>query len=392
MRLAAAVAAVTCLAAPTVASASSTVSFSGRTLTITGTAGADKPQVGYRDYGGSQGFTVYDGTGITAGGGCASSGTNEVTCAGAKPTAGNLAFASVTLGGGNDEYSNYADGIADTVDGGDGADKLNGRVAGDSVVPATDHITGGAGNDELSAGSGDGTTCDGGSGDDYIRCFYVTNGVTVTGGPGRDDIGGGDGPDTLGGDGGNDKISGGGGGDAIHGGDGDDELTGDYGEDKAGADDVHGDAGTDTFVEDRNWDRRQFWSLDDVANDGADFSDAGAADEGDNVHSDVENVTGGYDDDTIVGSDGPNKLSGGSLGDARCSGAPATTRWWARAATTSSTPARASTPSRPGAATTSCAPPTAKPTRSAAASAPTSPRSTGSTPSTPRTTATTARP
>src|SRR5438105_50952 len=43
--------------------------------------------------------------------------------------------------------------------------------------------------------------------------------------------------------------------------------------------------------------------LDDAANDGA-------AGENDNVHSTVENVTGGYGNDTITGSDADNYLQG----------------------------------------------------------------------------------
>ena len=107
------------------------------------------------------------------------------------------------------------------------------------------------------------------------------------------------------------------GGSERHGGDGDDGSIGvsDHISGDEGADQIFGDAGVDRLVEDRNDDLKQFWSPDDQPNDGADNDENGVPDEGDNIHSDVENVTGGYDDDTIVGSGANNLLHGGSLGN-----------------------------------------------------------------------------
>ena len=302
------------LALPATASAVD-VSFSGGTLTVTGGPSADVVQLGVsldKDALTGQSGTTLN---LTDGGGvCAVASATQVNC-----TGGSVKATTVNLAGGDDAYSNYLDGVADTVDGGDGNDELNGRVAGDAAGKfAKDTINGGNGNDELSAGSGEGTTCNGGAGNDYIICFYVLTGVVANGGGGNDVITGGDGPDQLNGDDGNDeRISGGKGDDTIHGGNGDDGsigveagLTG--GE---GADHIHGDGGTDRLREERNDDLKQFWSLDDQANDGADSDADGAADEGDNVHADVENVESGFDDDTIIGNASNNDLHGGTLGN-----------------------------------------------------------------------------
>lgn len=319
------VALIALLALPAGASATSTASLDGRTLTITGSSGPDFVSVNYRDYGGPPGVIVADSSGgITPGANCQQEGANEVRCPTAMPANGNLITSTVNLGDGDDDYAVYLNGIADTVEGGNGDDELDGRVAGEiGGVMATDIINGGEGNDELGAGSGPGTTCNGGGGDDRITCFYVTTGVTVNGGPGRDTVQGGDGPDKINGDGGNDpSLQGLKGNDIIHGGDGDDGNQGpsDLIAGGEGADEIYGDAGVDRVVEDRNQDRKQFWSLDDQPNDGADLDDTGGADEGDNIHSDVENVSGGFDDDTIVGSAANNTLHGGTLGNDTISG------------------------------------------------------------------------
>jgi Ca2+-binding RTX toxin-like protein len=69
------------------------------------------------------------------------------------------------------------------------------------------------------------------------------------------------------------------------------------------ADDFVGGPGYDTvFYENRH--THQAISLDDVANDGN-------PGEGDDVHSDVEQVYGGFGDDTITGSAGDDDLNGG---------------------------------------------------------------------------------
>jgi Ca2+-binding RTX toxin-like protein len=299
------------------AASATTLSFNGsNTLTVTGTEGVDKVGLSSTTLNGGK-FTIQDATGaaLTAPAGCQQDSASMVHC----PL--SITVVNATMGGGEDQYDQYNDGIADTVSGGAGNDKINGSVAGDDPAKtAVDVINGDDGNDELFAGSGAGSQCNGGAGDDYMRCFYGLPGQVFThnGGPGRDDIVGGDSNDLINGDAGNDeRLSGQKGNDVIHGGDGDDGVTNLYAamDGGEGADQIYGDAGRDKLWEDRNMDRKQFWSLDDQANDGADSDDNGQPDEGDNIHSDVEDVQGGYDDDTIVGSAANNKLHGGSIGN-----------------------------------------------------------------------------
>ncbi len=110
-----------------------------------------------------------------------------------------------------------------------------------------------------------------------------------------------------------DLVTGGDGDDALIGLDGDDRVDGGAGNDRLlgwrvtdGDDDVRGGPGFDTAdYEERNQGERV--SLDDVANDGP----ATGLQEADNVHSDIEDVTGSFQDDIIVGSAGANVLDGG---------------------------------------------------------------------------------
>jgi Ca2+-binding RTX toxin-like protein len=55
-------------------------------------------------------------------------------------------------------------------------------------------------------------------------------------------------------------------------------------------------------------------SLDNVANDGTAAS-ASAIGEGDNAHSDIENIVGGKGNDRLFGSDAANTISGGDGND-----------------------------------------------------------------------------
>lgn len=168
-----------------------------------------------------------------------------------------------------------------------------------------------------------------GDGDDLVYASSIFGTFTylpleLFGEGGRDDLRGADLDDLLDGGPGNDtQLLGDLGNDTINGGDGDDiRLTGDTGLSNQeagtyGADTINGGAGVDTLVEERNIDRKHFFSLDGVANDGVDRDDnaANGAEEGDNVMPDVENVTTGFDDDTIIGSAANNKLSAGTLGN-----------------------------------------------------------------------------
>jgi hypothetical protein len=142
---------------------------------------------------------------------------------------------------------------------------------------------------------------------------------TYNGGAGNDALVGGPGPDAVNGGDDNDQVRGGAGSDQIDGGAGDDALadcclgiflTG-YESDGV-PDSLTGGPGTDSVAYDGN-NGTVAVSLDDQANDGAN--------EGDNVHSDVENVTTGLGSDVLVGSSAANTLIGGGGADQITGGA-----------------------------------------------------------------------
>ena len=112
-------------------------------------------------------------------------------------------------------------------------------------------------------------------------------------------IDGGDGDDEIDAAGNGSQIDGGPGDDTFH---GDDPRLVGADEGRRGADDIHGGSGHDS-ISYYNRVVSMTISLDDVANDGY-------AGEGDNVHSDVEYVFGGFGDDTITGSAGDDELHG----------------------------------------------------------------------------------
>ncbi len=134
----------------------------------------------------------------------------------------------------------------------------------------------------------DGTANDGTAGEsDQI----YTDVESVTGGAGNDNLTGSAGPNTLRGNGGDDTITASGGDDVLDGGTGADALNGGTGIDAADYSARTGDLSID--------------------NDGL-ADDAG---EGDNVKIDVENITGGSGNDTLVGSSVANVLDGGPGND-----------------------------------------------------------------------------
>jgi hypothetical protein len=114
----------------------------------------------------------------------------------------------------------------------------------------------------------------------------------------------GEGDDLLGGSRYADDIRGGPGNDLIAAYDGDDRLDG-----GPGADGIAGGSGTDTVVYYKGSAQPVSVTIDDLANDGQ-------ANERDNVHSDVEDVTGGDGSDALTGNDRANVLSGDIGGDA----------------------------------------------------------------------------
>jgi hypothetical protein len=85
--------------------------------------------------------------------------------------------------------------------------------------------------------------------------------------------------------------------------------------DRSSADDVHGGAGIDTvtYAERTSASLGVAATLDDLANDGLHLTSGFV--EGDNIHSDVENVTGTSGPDSLTGSPSANRLDGGSGDD-----------------------------------------------------------------------------
>ncbi len=234
----------------------------------------------------------------------------------------------------NDGESGEGDNVGadvERIDGGAGNDTLTGTSAS---APGTGRfgffsepeLSGGRGNDTLNAGSV-GTILSGGEGND-----------TLNGGPGDDELSGGPGDDVENGGPGDDRFGGFGFFDFGSGDPGNDQLNGGAGNDRFeqstvfsqgppptftettsndGADNIVGGPDFDTV----SYDEFTFTStmvdftpvnvnvsLDDAANDGS-------SGEGDNVHSDVEDINGGAGDDTLTGDAAANAIVGGDGND-----------------------------------------------------------------------------
>jgi Ca2+-binding RTX toxin-like protein len=166
---------------------------------------------------------------------------------------------------------------------------------------------GGDGNDSLKGGVGP-ETLDGGPGNDAP----FDNGdslawVGIDGGGGNDDLSGGTGYDLVAGGDGNDQLDFGGadhslGSDTLDGGPGDDQLSGGPPRQNQDSDLLEGGDGIDTA------DFTQRAAPLKIDLDGT--ADDGESGEHDNVEPDVEDVTGGSDDDTLTGSGAANLLDG----------------------------------------------------------------------------------
>jgi Ca2+-binding RTX toxin-like protein len=234
------------------------------------TAAAGKANdVTVRPSGGEREVLVRDlGDTITPGEGCTSFDPNTARCS-------NVHGLALVLKDGNDEASN------------------NTAMPASATVPDGRGIIGGPGNDVLDGGSGADRLA-GDAGDDTLS------------GNGHDDVlRGHDGTDTLNGNRGSDIIIGHEGTDTFNGGDGDDHLN--EGESFADTDVLD----ADTFNGGPGHDGASYFTsslsvrvdLDGVADDGQ-------TNEGDNVTADVEDVSGGQEDDTLVGSVAGNRLDG----------------------------------------------------------------------------------
>jgi Ca2+-binding RTX toxin-like protein len=208
---------------------------------------------------------------------------------------GQDGFDTLLGGGGADKLNGGPDG--DFLDGGPGADTIDGAEDGDTIaVPVdADVVHGGPGADRITFGPNNDTV--------------TLDGLANDGTPGQganifgdvETIEGAEGADTIVGDAGANTFRGGPGADTLDGRAGPDTLEG--GPD---GDDLRGGADVDrvSYPEDA----AQVVTLNDLADDGA-------AGERDNVHSDVENVTAGPANDTVVGNGAANTLDGGAGDD-----------------------------------------------------------------------------
>ncbi|MEM6474113.1 MAG: hypothetical protein AAF802_31475, partial [Planctomycetota bacterium] len=196
--------------------------------------------------------------------------------------------------GGNDTFTVSADVLIPIeIDGGAGDDQL---TAGSGSV----RFFGGGGNDSLTGGN-DNDLLDGGAGDDEL--FGRSGADELLGGEGDDYLegnddsdllSGGDGDDQLFGDAGSDEIDGGAGDDVIEGGRDSDIISGGDGDDRIeggrGNDEISGGSGDDTI-------------------DGEEGADVINGDAGNDT------ITGGQRNDTLRGGDGNDKIDGGTGND-----------------------------------------------------------------------------
>ena len=239
-------------------------------------------------------------------------------------------------GGHGDDYL-YGNASANLLEGGEGGDVLDGFAGADVIAggPGPDYVTFFTSAylprttslwvtlDDV-ANDGTDLTLNGTSEEgDNVRSDVET----VDGGSAPDVLVGNSADNSLYGEGGDDQLDGQGGADNLFGFDGDDTLIG-----RNGTDFLEGDDGNDTFLEDSapngadeiwggpgaldsvHYTGRSMpvgiWLLGDLANDG-DL----ATNEGDNIHSDVEDAVGGSADDTFEGSNSVNHFYGGPGND-----------------------------------------------------------------------------
>lgn len=196
----------------------------------------------------------------------------------------------------------------DVIVGLKGDDRINGAGGRDRICAGSsnDHVNGGRRGDLVRGGAGEDQLL-GGAGSDHLD-----------GGPDRDRIAGGHGQedaDTVVGGSGHDSLKGGDGrfrDDALFGGTGDDYLDG--GDGKLVQSTLFGGPGNDyLFGAEGGYDIVSFrFSPSPVAVDlgPKDVSLPNAIGEGDDYLEDIESVEGSFGDDTIVGTDEPNRLHG----------------------------------------------------------------------------------
>ena len=207
---------------------------------------------------------------------------------------------SLGLTGSTYSYVTLAD--IENVIGGSGNDYLGGTIA-------ANRLEGRGGNDTLS-GDGGNDFLDGGSGQDTVYAGYGRD--TVYGGLDNDSLDGGDDSDTVYGGAGDDSMYGGFGADLLNGDAGADTIDGGYDDDRAfggDGDDVYvASYGKDTFTGGAGSDTvsfRNFYSVKASLGTGSvAFSGASLG------FTAVENLQGGYGNDTLTGDGQANVLDG----------------------------------------------------------------------------------
>ncbi len=268
-------------------------------------------------------FSEYSGDPIEVTGAdastCTGSGTGSVRC--------SISSVGMVLNMGSgdetDRVSNSYKQLPVTVNGGPGDDRLtgygtlNGEDGNDGLgfmngASSTANVqNGGPGNDTLYNGDY-AQTMNGGTGDDTadfsdagVATYISLDGVTNDGAKGVDNVApdvenvrGGSGDDTITGSSADNLLLGGAGHDTLRGGYGADTLDG-----GTGPDDLSGGAGRDRV----DYSQRSAHVVVTIGDAGPD----GEADENDHVAGDVEDVSGGYGDDTLIGSSAANRLAGG---------------------------------------------------------------------------------
>jgi Ca2+-binding RTX toxin-like protein len=211
------------------------------------------------------------------------------------------------VGGSGDDWLVGSD-LANVLDGGPGADDLDGRGGIDTVSYAS--------RAQRVAVSLDGTANDGLDVNGDKISMSVEEGDNVR--PSIENVVTGPGDDYLAGSNAVNKLEGGAGGDSILGLGGADTILAGSGDDPAldggvGADLVDGGLGTDTAVYSSRG-QSVAVSLDGLGNDGTDLTLDGVSEENDNVIT-TENVVGGSGNDVLAGSSIPNQLDGGPGND-----------------------------------------------------------------------------
>jgi Ca2+-binding RTX toxin-like protein len=301
---------------------------------------------------------------LTAGSGCQPGASiHEVTCDRQNSGFSSFGFTrySLRLGDLDDTLQVTDDGSGSSAVVGFSFGSAGGAVDGGS---GDDHLVGGSGGDTLRGGPGSDVLEGGDAGDtadysDHTEAVTVTIGGTggnaaqdgtardtvdatienILGGDGADTLTGSDDANLIGGAGGGDTIASGGGDDFVAGNalagafgfqpgaeDGDDTIDAGEGDDTlaggAGADDLAGGPGTDgALYSDHGitqFDGEATGEPVTVTIGGAD--DDGNAEDGpagarDDVHADVENLSGSALGDTLVGDDDANNLEGGGGAD-----------------------------------------------------------------------------